>query len=201
MGTAQQPRCGRRDGQPRPFLNGSLFQEQEGDEELDIPAAEYWNADPETEPGLFTIFSRYHWTTDEHRPGESEQTLDPELLSNLFERLILVIEEDEEDDERERLPRGTYYTPADVTAEMVKDALAAATRNFTPAIVTDEQLLDLFGDRTVPLPAMNRAEQDHLAARVHALRIFDPAVGSGAFLFRLPHCAQNGVREAGTGQC
>ena len=166
-----------------PFLNGSLFQEQEGDEELDIPAAEYWNADPETEPGLFTIFSRYHWTTDEHRPGESEQTLDPELLSNLFERLILVIEEDEEDDERERLPRGTYYTPADVTAEMVKDALAAATRNFTPAIVTDEQLLDLFGDRTVPLPAMNRAEQDHLAARVHALRIFDPAVGSGAFLF------------------
>ena len=166
-----------------PFLNGSLFQEQEGDEELDIPAAEYWNADPETTPGLFTIFSRYHWTTDEHRPGESEQTLDPELLSNLFERLILVIEEDEEDDERERLPRGTYYTPADVTAEMVKDALAAATRNFTPAIVTDEQLLDLFGDRTVPLPAMSRAEQDHLAARVHALRIFDPAVGSGAFLF------------------
>ena len=162
-----------------PFLNGSLFQEQDGDEELPVRADDYWNASQEA-PGLFTILSRYHWTTDEHRPGESEQTLDPELLSNLFERLIAPIENDEL---LERQPHGTYYTPADVTAEMVKDALAAATRNHVPASVTDEQLLDLFGDRTIPLPSMSNEEQGSLAERVHALRIFDPAVGSGAFLF------------------
>ena len=163
-----------------PFLNGSLFREQEGDGDLDIPAAEYWNADPESPPGLFTIFSRYHWTTDEHRPGESEQTLDPELLSNLFERLILPIETGETLD---RQPRGTYYTPADVVAEMVKDALAAATRSHAPSSVTDSELLDLFGDPAAPLPAMSGEEQARLAERIRALRIFDPAVGSGAFLF------------------
>ncbi len=164
-----------------PFLNGSLFEKQEGDDDIAIPAIDYWNAD-ETRPGLFTILSRYHWTTDEHRPGESDQTLDPELLSNLFERLILVIEGDE-DEPPDKQPRGTYYTPADVTAEMVKDALVAATRPHAPASVTDEELLDLFGDPAAPLPDMGRSEQAALAERVHALRIFDPAVGSGAFLF------------------
>ena len=162
-----------------PFLNGSLFQEQDGDSDLDIPAAEYWNPD-EDAPGLFTIFSRYHWTTDEHRPWESDQTLDPELLSNLFERLILPIESDETLD---RQPRGTYYTPADVTIEMVKDALAAASRPQAPRGATDEQMLALFGDRGAPLPAWSDRERSLLAERVHAIRIFDPAVGSGAFLF------------------
>ena len=162
-----------------PFLNGSLFQEQDGDDELFVRADDYWSTS-EKNLGLFTILSRYHWTTDEHRPGESEQTLDPELLSNLFERLIAPIENDEL---LERQPHGTYYTPADVTTEMVKDALAAATRGHAPASVTDEQLLDLFGDPTARPPTMNGEEQRRLAERVHALRIFDPAVGSGAFLF------------------
>ena len=162
-----------------PFLNGSLFMEQDGDAELDIPPAGYWNLD-EDDPGLFTIFSRYHWTTDEHRPGESDQTLDPELLSNLFERLILPIESDEALD---RQPRGTYYTPADVTDEMVKDALAAAAQTHAPRGATDEQLLGLFGDRGAPLPAMSDRERRRLAERVRAIRVFDPAVGSGEFLF------------------
>lgn len=162
-----------------PFLNGSLFHEQDGDADLDIPAAAYWSPDEE-EPGLFTIFSRYHWTTDEHRPGESDQTLDPELLSNLFERLILPIESDEALD---RQPRGTYYTPADVTAEMVKDALAAAARADAPAGATDAQLLDLFGEPGAPLPKWSARERRRLAERVRAIRVFDPAVGSGAFLF------------------
>ncbi len=162
-----------------PFLNGSLFQKQEGDDELDIPAIAYWG-DGEKQPGLFTIFSRYHWTTDEHHPGESEQTLDPELLSNLFERLILPIEAEEA---RDKQPRGTYYTPADVVAEMVKDALAAAARSHAPAHVTDNQLLGLFGDRSAPPPDMTEQERRSLAERIHALRVFDPAVGSGAFLF------------------
>ena len=100
-----------------PFLNGSLFAEHTDDDQLDISASEYWSADEE-EPGLFTIFSRYHWTMDEHRPGESEQTLDPELLSNLFERLITPTEEGTEPPLRQ--PQGTYYTPADVPTKWLR---------------------------------------------------------------------------------
>ena len=163
-----------------PFLNGSLFAEHSDDDALDIAPAAYWNADAQ-EPGLFTILSRYHWTMDEHRPGESEQTLDPELLSNLFERLITPTEEGSEPPLRQ--PQGTYYTPADVADEMVKDALSAAVRDYAPARVSDAQLLALFGSADAPLPQLDAAEQARLAARIKELRIFDPAVGSGEFLF------------------
>ena len=163
-----------------PFLNGSLFAEHSDDDELDVAPADYWSAD-ENEPGLFTILSRYHWTMDEHRPGESEQTLDPELLSNLFERLITPTEEGTEPPLRQ--PQGTYYTPADVADEMVKDALAAAVRDYVPDNVSDGELLDLFGSTDAPLPAMPPGERVRLTRRIKELRIFDPAVGSGEFLF------------------
>ena len=163
-----------------PFLNGSLFAVHADDEELSIPASGYWNTDPQ-QPGLFTIFSRYHWTMDEHRPGESEQTLDPELLSNLFERLIVPTQEGEEAPDRQ--PQGTYYTPADVADEMVKDALAAAVRNQAPSNMSESDLLDLFGDSDASLPAICDGERRSLARRIKELRIFDPAVGSGEFLF------------------
>ena len=165
-----------------PFLNGSLFAEHSDDERLDISAKEYWNTD-EDSPGLFTIFSRYHWTMNEHRPGESEQTLDPELLSNLFERLITPTQEGTEPPLRQ--PQGTYYTPSDVADEMVKDALAAAVREKVPDHISDSELLDLFGSADAVPPALEPAEKAALIARIKELRIFDPAVGSGEFLFSM----------------
>ena len=163
-----------------PFLNGSLFAKNAGDEELNLRGELYWNTDADR-PGLFTIFSRYHWTTDEHRPGESEQTLDPELLSNLFEQLITPTEEGKEPPPRQ--PRGTYYTPADVADEMVKDALVAAVRDDAPLNITDDELLDLFGDPDVSPPDIDEGAKIKLLNRICDLRIFDPAVGSGEFLF------------------
>ncbi len=163
-----------------PFLNGSLFARNGDDVELAIRSELYWNTDADS-PGLFTIFSRYHWTTDEHRPGESEQTLDPELLSNLFEQLITPTEEGREPPPRQ--PQGTYYTPADVADEMVKDALAVAVRDYAPGNIADEQLLDLFGDADGTVPELEAAERTKLVNRIAELRIFDPAVGSGEFLF------------------
>jgi len=162
-----------------PFLNGSLFAEHSEDDGLDLPDTAYWHTDA-ARPGLFTILSRYHWTMDEHRPGESEQTLDPELLSNLFERLITPTEEGSAAPLRQ--PQGTYYTPADVADEMVKDALAAAVRDYAPAAVTDKQLREVFGSADAALPRLSAAQKRKLLARIKELRIFDPAVGSGEFL-------------------
>ena len=163
-----------------PFLNGSLFARHDGDDELELTAQHYWNIDREN-PGLFTILSRYHWTMDEHRPGESEQTLDPELLSNLFERLIAPAQGGET---LLKQPQGTYYTPADVADEMVKDALAAAVKD-DAAPLTEAQLLQLFGDPDAPLPEMSPAGKERLIRRLRELRVFDPAVGSGEFLFSM----------------
>ena len=163
-----------------PFLNGSLFAKDVDDPELQLPVDLYWNTD-EANPGLFTIFSRYHWTTDEHRPGESEQTLDPELLSNLFEQLITPTELGAEEPPRQ--PHGTYYTPADIADEMVKDALVAAVKDHVPDDVTDRDLLLLFGDTDEAVRDLEEYAKLKLIKRVHEIRIFDPAVGSGEFLF------------------
>lgn len=163
-----------------PFLNGSLFAKDVGDPELQLPIELYWSIDEEN-PGLFTIFNRYHWTTDEHRPGESEQTMDPELLSNLFEQLITPTEEGREAPPRQ--PRGTYYTPADVADEMVKDALTAALQVRLPNLLTDVELLNLFGDPDESAPLGDANAKAILAEQIASLRIFDPAVGSGEFLF------------------
>ncbi len=111
-----------------PFLNGSLFAEHSGDGLLELSTRHYFGVSVD-DPGLFTIMGRYDWTTAEHTPAESDQTIDPEMLSNLFENLFAVSESDEVMD---RMPRGTYYTPSDVVAEMVKDALSAASSAFAP---------------------------------------------------------------------
>ena len=176
-----------------PFLNGSLFAEHSADDALDVPAREYWSADEER-PGLFTILSRYYWTMDEHRPGESEQTLDPELLSNLFERLIAPTEKGESP---LRQPAGTYYTPADVADEMVKDALAAAVKDAAPDGVSEARLREMFGSADAPLTELTNAERDALAERVAELRIFDPAVGSGEFLFSALLALMRALRNLG----
>ena len=176
-----------------PFLNGSLFAEHSADDALDVPAREYWSADEER-PGLFTILSRYYWTMDEHRPGESEQTLDPELLSNLFERLIAPTEKGESP---LRQPAGTYYTPADVADEMVKDALAAAVKDAAPDGVSEARLRELFGADDAPLDELTDAERSALAERIAELRIFDPAVGSGEFLFSALLALMRALRNLG----
>ena len=175
-----------------PFLNGSLFAKQPSDDDLNLVATDYWSV-AEDMPGLFTILSRYHWTMDEHRPGESEQTLDPELLSNLFERLIASTEKGGGESPL-RQPKGTYYTPADVVDEMVKDALSAAVKDHAGAL-TDSQLLNLFGDSDFVLPEMGDPQKGRLAERIRELSIFDPAVGSGAFLFSMLHAIRRSLNK------
>ena len=177
-----------------PFLNGSLFARQDGDNELSLKATDYWSVDKD-EPGLFTILSRYHWTMDEHRPGESEQTLDPELLSNLFERLIASAQEGGAESLL-RQPQGTYYTPADVTVEMVKDALSGAVRDQAEGL-TENQLLELFGYSDAPLPELADDIKNRLVNRIRELRVFDPAVGSGAFLLSMLLAIRKSLEKLG----
>ena len=159
------------------FLNGSLFTRHEHDDELHLEDEEYFGTDPERQ-GLFTILSEYEWTASEHTPTHSDQTIDPEVLGNLFENLIAVTEVNDTPD---RMPEGTYYTPADVAKEMVKDALMMATKKCAPNSWSEADLLDLFGDSEMPDPVCTEQERERLRKRIEELTIFDPSVGSGVF--------------------
>jgi hypothetical protein len=161
-----------------PFLNGSLFAEHPGDDELGLSDGDYFSTNP-NRPGLFTIMGRYDWTTAEHTPGESDQTIDPEMLSNLFENLVAATEFWIENPDR--MPAGTYYTPADVATEMVKDALSAAIRNYAPEQMTDAELQDIFSNPEVEIHNLSTSEVIRLRQAISNLTIFDPSVGSGEF--------------------
>ena len=176
-----------------PFLNGSLFAVHEGDSEFALSFDDYFSVDPER-PGLFTIMSRYDWTTDEHTPGESDQTIDPEMLSNLFENLFAASEGGEE--ELTRMPKGTYYTPSDVVMEMVKDALTAAIRSNLPELaLADRDLLNLFDDVEHDRVALTSSDGGRLIRTLLGLSVLDPSVGSGAFLLTMTYAIRNAVRK------
>ena len=176
-----------------PFLNGSLFAEHAGDSGLNLSFDDYFGVRPER-PGLFTIMSRYDWTTDEHTPGESDQTIDPEMLSNLFENLFAASESG--DETLARMPNGTYYTPSDVVMEMVKDALSAAIRCNLPGVaLTDRELLELFDDVEHDPMSLTSTDGNRLIQTLLVLSIFDPSVGSGAFLLGMTYAIRNAVRK------
>ena len=172
------------------FLNGSLFAEHKGDDYLKIPDEDYFG--PE---GLFTILSEYEWTASEHTPQSSDQTIDPEVLSNLFENLLVATRFGEETPDR--MPAGTYYTPSDVALEMVKDALAEAVIDHAPPSMGRNQLRELFGDEDRDAPEMSSIERGALSERIRGLTIFDPAVGSGEFPFLCALAIRTALRKLG----
>ena len=171
------------------FLNGSLFARHQYDDVLRMSDADYFGTEPQS-LGLLTILADYDWTASEHTPYSSDQTIDPEVLSNLFENLIAVTQYGK--DVPERMPEGTYYTPADLALEMVKDALTEAVKEAAPHQWTKADLRELFGDEDAAMPEATPGEQERLAARIRNLTIYDPAVGSGEF----PFTACNSIRSA-----
>ena len=176
-----------------PFLNGSLFAEHEGDMDLELTNEDYFGVSLEN-PGLFTIMSRYDWTTAEHTPGESDQTIDPEMLSSLFENLFAATESDET---LRKMPHGTYYTPSDVVTEMVKDALSTAVRQNCPAglSIGDAELRDLFSELEPDVGDLSASEKVQILETMRGLSIFDPSVGSGAFMLTAAYALRTAINK------
>lgn len=104
-----------------PFLNGFLFSRpRDGELPQEIPNEQYL-----AEHGLLSILSRYDWTLCDRTGYESETAIDPSMLGELFEQLILVTEGPRlEPGGHVKMPGGTYYTPHDLADEMTADALS-----------------------------------------------------------------------------
>lgn len=156
--------------------------------------------------GLLDIFARYKFTVDENTPIEEEVALDPELLGKVFENLLASYNEDTRSTARKQ--SGSFYTPREVVDYMVDEALIAyfqrhlASGNIPSheregwgggirepdddtylaaegdGLETRLRALLSYGGEENPF---DEGQTEQLIAAIEAVKILDPACGSGAF--------------------
>lgn len=103
-----------------PFLNGGLFEKTYDwvNYRIQLPDELFSNdirtKDDEKGTGILNIFNRFNFTVHESEPLETEVAIDPEMLGNVFENLLL---------KEERGRSGTFYTPRLIVTYMCRQSL------------------------------------------------------------------------------
>ena len=125
----------------------------------------------EPEKGLLSILNRYNFTIEENSPEEQQVALDPELLGKVFENLLGAYNPDTKETARNQ--SGSFYTPREIVNYMVDESLIAYLGN-------NDFVRSLFSyDFTFDKTKSN--EYLKIADKLKAVKILDPACGSGAF--------------------
>jgi type I restriction-modification system DNA methylase subunit len=140
--------------------------------------------------GLNRIFDRYRFTVAENTPLEEDVALDPELLGLVFENLLAEIDPDDKAAaESARKASGSYYTPRRIVDYMVNEALHLHLRTrFAQGDASreDTQLLARLCYEQ-PDDVDFSPIADRVVDALDAVRVLDPACGSGAFPMGMLH--------------
>ena len=125
----------------------------------------------EPEKGLISILGRYNFTIEENSPEEQQVALDPELLGKVFENLLGAY--NPETKETARNQSGSFYTPREIVNYMVDESLIAylGDNAFVRSMFCNDFTFD------------NAKEDEYqkVAEKLKAIKVLDPACGSGAF--------------------
>ena len=142
--------------------------------------------------GLIDLFNRYKFTVEENTPVEREVALDPELLGQVFENLLAAV--NPETNLTARKETGSYYTPRAVVDYMVDEALIGG---ITAKALPDDGDADLwqarlrylldYDDAFADTKLFTAGERGNIVRAIAAIRVLDPAVGSGAFPMGILH--------------
>ena len=125
----------------------------------------------EKEKGLLSILNRYNFTIEENSPNEQQVALDPELLGKVFENLLGAY--NHETQETARKKSGSFYTPREVVNYMVDESLQA--------YLGDSPVVKSVFDDDFEKDSNLENEYKAIATKLQAIKILDPACGSGAF--------------------
>lgn len=125
------------------------------------------------EKGLLNILKRYNFTIEENTPNEQTVALDPELLGKVFENLLGAY--NPETRETARNQSGSFYTPREIVNYMVDESIKAYLSD-KPTEIVESVLSDTF-EFNPNLEPQYKA----IADRLKAIKVLDPACGSGAF--------------------
>ncbi len=178
-----------RNAKKRPHVPNRLF--FDSGETADLSTA-YGDTKRKAErvTGLITILNRYKFTIVENTPIDQEIALDPELLGKVFENLLASYNEETRTTARKQT--GSFYTPRPIVDYMVDESLKA---HLTRALVEEACMnepdaragLDLLFAYTEKEHPFTASEVACLIAAIDALKILDPACGSGAFPMGVLH--------------
>ncbi len=121
--------------------------------------------------GLFDFFDRFNFTIDENDPTDAEVSVDPEMLSKIFENLL----EDNKD-------KGAFYTPKEIVNYMVNESLIAYLETETSKVIEPAEMAKIRNFvLTQDATDFNDSEKATLEEKLAEVKICDPAIGSGAF--------------------
>ena len=123
------------------------------------------------EKGLIPILNRYNFTIEENTPEEQQVALDPELLGKVFENLLGAY--NPETRETARNQSGSFYTPREIVNYMVDESLIS--------YLGDKPLVRSLFSSEFSYDTNKANEYKVIADKLKAVRILDPACGSGAF--------------------
>jgi type I restriction-modification system DNA methylase subunit len=142
-----------------PYLNGGLFEKDkdEKDSKIVVP-------NDCISKILHELFNRFNFTVTESTPLDEDVAVDPEMLGEVFEELVTG-----------RHESGSYYTPKPVVSFMCREALKSYLGGYEELI--DEQKADNIN--------VNTARE--LLKKLEAVKVVDPACGSGAYLLGMLH--------------
>ncbi|MFN0075597.1 MAG: Eco57I restriction-modification methylase domain-containing protein [Prosthecobacter sp.] len=143
--------------------------------------------------GLITILNRYKFTIVENTPIDQEIALDPELLGKVFENLLASYNEETKTTARKQT--GSFYTPRPIVDYMVDESLKAhltrvlveKARMKEPDARAGLDLLFAYNEKRFEDLGLPEEARHTLIATIDALKILDPACGSGAFPMGVLH--------------
>ena len=142
-----------------PFLNGGLFSPTALEKRRHTVRFD----DDALVALIGDLLDRYRFTAHEDSTAWSEAAVDPEMLGRAFESLMAA------DDRRKS---GAFYTPPGLVDQVVRDAFACALPALPIHLLSGDDGADVLCD----------VQRGALRAQIRALRLLDPACGSGAFL-------------------
>jgi len=147
-----------------PFLNGGLFECKDVDNEILFIENHIFK-------NIFETFSHYNFTIIEDLPHDSEVAIDPEMLGKVFENLL---------EENYKSGKGAFYTPREIVHYMCKQSIYEYLVNDFEN--NKEAIYNLVFKDISDDDFFKKSENAiSLEEKIKAIKILDPAIGSGAF--------------------
>lgn len=136
--------------------------------------------------GLINLLESSKFTIAENTPIEEEVSLDPELLSKVFENLLASY--NPETQTTARKATGSFYTPREIVDYMVDESLLKYLKQKVKSDSSDfeTRLQDVFSYSENSNP-FSQDETKILIQAISNCKIIDPACGSGAFPMGILH--------------